>query len=126
MECAGILAIAIRKDVFYPIWPFFMERTQNGLIQPGLDKLQDYTYGFFANIVEMMGADFKEHPLVLMGCTLQPMESFLRNFMAYNSKFTNISTPLVLYLFHLYDGDLAACFLSVGSSVSLSTRPLHA
>eukprot|EP01124_Arcella_intermedia_P013089 TRINITY_DN1949_c0_g1_i1.p1 TRINITY_DN1949_c0_g1~~TRINITY_DN1949_c0_g1_i1.p1 ORF type:complete len:1078 (+),score=300.19 TRINITY_DN1949_c0_g1_i1:190-3234(+) len=73
IECAGILAIAIGKENFFPYVPFFMEHACKGLMIPGLDELRDYTFGFFANIAEVLREDFKSYlevvmPLVVAGC----------------------------------------------------------
>eukprot|EP01121_Diplochlamys_sp_Union-15-3_P014430 TRINITY_DN4596_c0_g1_i1.p1 TRINITY_DN4596_c0_g1~~TRINITY_DN4596_c0_g1_i1.p1 ORF type:complete len:1095 (-),score=205.07 TRINITY_DN4596_c0_g1_i1:21-3005(-) len=73
-ECAGVLALALGKEVFQGVAAFFLEQAIKGLsLNDGNSNLKEYTYAFFAHFAEAWESDIVSYlpvllPLVLNGC----------------------------------------------------------
>jgi len=57
-ECAGLLAIAVGKEVFQPLAEPLVHLACEGMKLEDCE-LREYTHGFFANLAECFGPDFK-------------------------------------------------------------------
>lgn len=71
-ECAGILATAAGKEVFQPVAELLVHLACEGMKLEDCE-LREYTHGFFANVAECLGSDFKKYlplavPLASASC----------------------------------------------------------
>eukprot|EP01121_Diplochlamys_sp_Union-15-3_P015584 TRINITY_DN5188_c0_g1_i1.p1 TRINITY_DN5188_c0_g1~~TRINITY_DN5188_c0_g1_i1.p1 ORF type:complete len:831 (+),score=142.12 TRINITY_DN5188_c0_g1_i1:157-2493(+) len=76
-ECAGVIAVAVGKEIFKDVLPFFMDQACKGLTieDKGESDLREYTYSFFAHIAEILGYDFATYLPVVIPLVLEGMDS---------------------------------------------------
>jgi len=72
-ECAGLIASAIGREAFEPYIKEFMDMGLRGCALEEQHELREYTYGFFANVAEILKADFAPYlpiviPFLLASC----------------------------------------------------------
>eukprot|EP00029_Vermamoeba_vermiformis_P008700 TRINITY_DN4146_c0_g1_i1.p1 TRINITY_DN4146_c0_g1~~TRINITY_DN4146_c0_g1_i1.p1 ORF type:complete len:813 (+),score=278.89 TRINITY_DN4146_c0_g1_i1:130-2568(+) len=74
-ECAGIVALAVGKENFRPLLPYFMDLAVRGLALPNGEEMREYTYSFFANVAEAYKEEFKDFLPVVVPLLLAGIES---------------------------------------------------
>jgi hypothetical protein len=76
LECAGLIALAVGKEVFAPHVNYFMQKAIEGyhMDSTGGD-LREYTMTFLGNLAECLGQDFNAFLAVAMECIQQSIMS---------------------------------------------------
>lgn len=60
LDCVGVIAMSVGKDVFAPFFPYFMNKALEGYNMPGTEQteMRELAINFFGNAAEALGADF--------------------------------------------------------------------